>query len=173
MATDEYTVSGTFREQQQAEQAMQQLGGLGFGRDSLSLEDVGVGRAGMPAHEVTVRAGPRHREVEEVLRSSGAGELHITVPPMTDEIARSAPVPEADRWEQELPAAGARHSELSAPAAADVPEADLQEQQTAVKAVAEPDEEAVSAWNLARGSEADQLEQALMADVGDEEDDRR
>lgn len=172
MANSDMIVSGVFRTVDEANSAKQELINAGFGSDSIGLDQASTGRAGVDVHELDVRAGSRRQEVENILRRLGAGELKLTVSMPVQEQVR-AHVPEADRWEQDLPATGdAGSGELGSPRI-DAPEADTQEQQLPAERVPVSSEGSISI-NPERGSEADQMDQVMPADAfGDEDEERR
>src|SRR5438045_3017274 len=123
MANDNVTVSGSFPEREAAERVRTELMGAGFGAEQLALDSTHFGRAGVILQTVSVNAGSRRQEAEQVLRRGGASDLQVTVRMAAPE-PNSDRVPEADRLEQELPAMGhAGSPEMGQPL--DAPEADV------------------------------------------------
>ncbi|HLY65207.1 MAG TPA: hypothetical protein VKU60_06725 [Chloroflexota bacterium] len=172
MATDNVTVSGTFRNTGEASSAKHELMGAGFASDAIHVESHAMGRAGIHCYQLRVQAGGRGVDAEQVLRRCGAGDLQMTVMMAAPE-PRPEHVPEADRIEQELPAIGhAGASELGSPPT-HAPEADVHEQQLPAERVPVSHDGSVNALNPERGSEADQIEQVTPSDpYSDEEEEQ-
>src|SRR5579872_3933504 len=163
MAANDSTVSATFQDQAAAERVRDDLLEAGFGAGQVALEQAPMGRAGLTLHVIRVSAGDRRGEAEAILATGGAREQRARV--------RAETVPEADRWEQELPAGREAPAAPVGVALSHIPEADFQEQQLAAERVTVTDDEPVSALRIEYGSEADQLEQVLPpGGLSDEEE---
>jgi hypothetical protein len=172
MASDNVTLSGTFRDTAEADAAKRELQRAGFNAESIKIEPDCTGRVGIDVHVLTVRADRRRADAEEVLRRCGAGELQMTVT-MAAERPKPDQIPEADRLEQDLPAAGHAGAPEMGSLPSDAPEADVQEQHLPAERLPVRDEGAVRAFNPERGSEADQIEQVTPSDAFSDEDEER
>jgi hypothetical protein len=107
-----------------------------------------------------------------VLRQCGAAELEMTVSAVARE-GKPVHVPDADRWEQDLLAAGRAGAPQPGGPRPAGPEADVQEQQLPAERVPVCDDAAVSALKPERGPEEDQLEQVTPSDAFSDEEEER